>query len=69
MSGKTRYSPELRERATRMFQEPREDYPSEWPMIFVLHGTKEINSGEHHHYLQLVRFLAAGNFIDSAANT
>lgn len=30
MSGFTRYSPELRERAVRMVIEKREDYPSEW---------------------------------------
>jgi len=30
MSGSTRYSPELRERAVRMAIENRSDYPSEW---------------------------------------
>jgi transposase len=30
MSGSTRYSPELRERAVRMVIENRQDYPSEW---------------------------------------
>ena len=30
MSGSTRYSPELRERAVRMAIEKRSDYPSEW---------------------------------------
>jgi transposase len=30
MSGSTRYSPELRERAVRMMLERREDYKSEW---------------------------------------
>ena len=30
MSGSTRYSPELRERAVRMAIEHREDYKSEW---------------------------------------
>ena len=30
MSGSTRYSPELRERAVRMVLDNRPDYPSEW---------------------------------------
>ena len=30
MSGSTRYSPELRERAVKMAIEKRSDYPSEW---------------------------------------
>ena len=30
MSGSTKYSPELRERAVRMVSDKREDYPSEW---------------------------------------
>ena len=30
MSGSKKYSPELRERAVRMFSDKREDYPSEW---------------------------------------
>ena len=30
MSGSTRYSPELRERAVRMVIKNRPDYPSEW---------------------------------------
>ena len=30
MSGSTRYSPELRERAVRMAMDNRSDYPSEW---------------------------------------
>jgi transposase len=30
MSGSTKYSPELRERAVRMFSDKREDYASEW---------------------------------------
>ena len=30
MSGSTRYSPELRERAVKMAIEKRPDYPSEW---------------------------------------
>jgi len=30
MSGSTRYSPELRERAVRMVIDSRPDYPSEW---------------------------------------
>jgi transposase len=32
MSG-TKYSPELRERAVRMFSDKREDYPSEWATL------------------------------------
>ena len=32
MSGSTRYSPELRERAVRMAIENRADYKSEWAM-------------------------------------
>jgi transposase-like protein len=30
MSGSTRYSPELRDRAVKMAIEKRSDYPSEW---------------------------------------
>ena len=30
MSGSTKYSAELRERAVRMVSDKREDYPSEW---------------------------------------
>jgi transposase len=30
MSGSTRYSPEMRERAVRMVLDNRPDYPSEW---------------------------------------
>ncbi len=30
MSGSTRYSPELRDRAVKMANEKRSDYPSEW---------------------------------------
>ncbi len=33
MSGSTRYSPELRERAVKMAIEKRSDYPSEWATI------------------------------------
>jgi transposase len=33
MSGSTRYSPELRERAVRMVIDNREDYPSEWAAL------------------------------------
>jgi len=33
MSGSTRYSPELRERAVRMVIDNRPDYPSEWAAL------------------------------------
>ena len=36
MSGSTRYSPELRERAVRMVFDRREDYKSEWATVLVI---------------------------------
>ena len=36
MSGSTRYSPELRERAVRMVIDRREDYPSEWATMTAI---------------------------------
>ncbi len=36
MSGSTRYSPELRDRAVKMAIEKRSDYPSEWATISAI---------------------------------
>ena len=36
MSGSTKYSPELRGRAVRMFSDKREDYPSEWATLTAI---------------------------------
>jgi transposase len=36
MSGRTRYSPEVRERAVRMLAEHRHEYPSEWAAIVAI---------------------------------
>ena len=36
MSGSTRYSPELRERAVRMVVDRREDYKSEWAAVTAI---------------------------------
>ena len=36
MSGSTRYSPELRERAMRMVFDRREEYKSEWATVLVI---------------------------------
>ncbi len=36
MSGSTRYSPELRERAVRMVLDNRSDYPSEWAALTAI---------------------------------
>ena len=36
MSGSTRYSPELRERAVRMVIDNRSDYPSEWAAMTAI---------------------------------
>ena len=36
MSGSTRYSPELRERAVRMVFDRREDYKSEWATVTAI---------------------------------
>ena len=36
MSGSTRYSPELRERAVRMVLDNRPDYPSEWACLSAI---------------------------------
>jgi hypothetical protein len=36
MSGSTRSSPELRERAVRMVIDNRSDYPSEWAALTVI---------------------------------
>jgi hypothetical protein len=49
MSGSTRYSTELRERAVRMTIEKREDYPSEWATftaVAQLLGMSPVNRPE-----------------------